>query len=286
MTRKVSFILLLGIVLTGLSSCKMISSFLHNDELVAKVGDYRLSLVEVKRLVPPGTSTQDSLILTQNYINNWVDEHVYLQIAEQQLSEEELDVSRELEEYRRSLLKYRYEQRYINERLDTAVSEDQIEAYYAQHKENFRLKLPIVKARFLKISADSPYLEPLKEKILSTDMEKLADLDSLANASADRYTDYSGKWVDIITLSREFGEDYGTLLGKLNKSVIETEDVYGKLNVAHILEFKKVGEIPPVEYCSESIKDIILSARRQELMVTLERDLLNEARESQTLVIY
>lgn len=286
MTRKVSFILLLGIVLAGLPSCKMISSFLHDDALVAQVGEYRLSLVEVKRLVPPGTPAQDSLILTENYINNWINEHVYLQIAEQQLSEQELDVSSELEEYRRSLLKYRYEQRYINERLDTAVSEDQIEAYYNQNKEHFRLKLPIVKARFLKISADSPYLETLKKKILSPKMEDLIELDSLANATSDRYTDYSGKWVDIITLSREFGEDYGTLLSQLKKSVIEIEDFYGKVNFAYILDFKKVGEIPPVEYCAEGIKDIILSARRQELMVTLERDLLNEARESQTLVIY
>ena len=39
-------------------------------------------------------------------------------------------VDKELEAYRRSLLRYRYEQRYINDRLDTLITPAQLEEYY------------------------------------------------------------------------------------------------------------------------------------------------------------
>jgi DNA repair protein RadC len=94
----------------------MISSFLHDGEAVAQVGDSRLSKEELLAFIPSGITPEDSLRLAEQYINSWATDQVYLQIAEQQLSKEELDVTKELEEYRRSLIKYRYEQRYINER--------------------------------------------------------------------------------------------------------------------------------------------------------------------------
>ena len=88
--------------------------------------------------------------------------------AQQRLSKEEKDVSKELEAYRQSLLRYRYEQRYVNERLDTTVSEKQISDYYDSHKETFKLERPILKARFLNIDKDSPNLAKIK-KLMSSD---------------------------------------------------------------------------------------------------------------------
>ena len=46
------------------------------------------------------------------------------------------------------------------------------------------------------------------------------------------------------------------------------------------------GKIAPLEYCAEEIKDIIISTRRQNLVMNLERDLLNEALENGEFVIY
>ena len=71
------------------------------------------------------------------------------EVAEKELSKSEKNVDKELEDYRRSLLKYRYEQKYVNQRLDTAVTDAQIEKYYEAHIETFKLSLPIAKARFL-----------------------------------------------------------------------------------------------------------------------------------------
>ena len=151
-------IFLMAALFAVLPSCKAISSLIHDGEVVARLGDHKLYRSELDDMIPKGTSPEDSVKLAGIYINSWARDKAFVDIAQQRLSKGEKDVSKELEAYRQSLLRYRYEQRYINERLDTTVSRKQIEEYYDSHQESFKLERPIMKARFLNISKDSPNL--------------------------------------------------------------------------------------------------------------------------------
>lgn len=279
MRGTVRCILVLGIALLTFSSCRAISSLLYDDEVVAEVGRHYLYRSEVASLIPDGTSEEDSLRLALQYVNSWAADLIFLDVAEAQLTKDELDVSEELEEYRRSLLKYRYEQRYINERLDTMVADSQIDDYYLEHVENFVLEVPVVKARFLRISADSPNLGVIRKKMSSSLIGDLEAADSLSYFSAVKYTDYNGGWTDMVSLSREFGTDYAELLSSMRNGFIEKEDEYGKMNVAYIADFIPAGETAPLEYCRPRIRNIIISVRKQKLISDLEQDLLTDARD-------
>ena len=164
-----------------------------------------------------------------------------------QLSKQEKDVTKELEDYRKALLRYRYEQRYINERLDTSLTKEEITEYYDSHTENFIATVPVVKACFMRISADSPNKELIKRKMSSSREEDIMEADSLAYSSADKYTDYGSKWIDMVTLARDFGTDYGSLLSVMRNSFIETSDGYGKVNVAYISAYVSAGDVLPME---------------------------------------
>ena len=244
---------------------------------MAKVGRHRLYKSELDKVIPSSASPEDSMALALQYINTWASDLVFLDVAESHLSKSDKDVSMELEDYRRSLLKYRYEQKYVNERLDTAVLENEIQAYYEQHKEHFMLDVPIVKVRYMRISSDSPNMSLIKKKMSSEDVADMVEADSLAYFSADIYTDYGGKWVDMVSLAKNFGTDYGTLLSKARSSCIEMEGEGGKINFAYIADFVSAGNVAPVEYCHAHIKDIIISMRKQALISGLERDLLEDA---------
>ena len=150
----------------------------------------RLYRSDLDAVVPRGLPAEDSVRLARQYINTWASDRIYVSIAEEQLSKSEKDVTRELEDYRISLLKYRYEQLYVNERLDTAVSDDRIEEYYESHKEDFRLERPLVKARFLRIHTDSPMLETIRKKMNSSDANDLIEADSLEFSSAFMFTSW------------------------------------------------------------------------------------------------
>ena len=286
MRRIVHIITILGIVLPALMSCKTISSFLSDEETVAEAGGARLYRSELNNLIPKGIYRDDSVRLARQYINAWALDQVFLTIAQEQLSKAEKDVTKELEEYRKSLLKYRYEQLYVNERLDTAVSEENVEAYYAANANKFELPRPIVKARYLRMSADSPVLPKIRKKMPSDQVQDLVDADSLAYSSALKFTTWGNRWIDVATLALEFGTDYVTLMASVKGGWVEMTDSTGIASLAYISEIVREGETAPLEYCTPQIKDMIISARKQSLITGLEQDLLKDAREKGQFVIY
>lgn len=274
----------IGIVL--LSSCRAISSLLHDDEVVAQVGDVKLYRAELDALIPKGISAEDSTGLARQYINTWASDLVYVKIAEQQLSKSEKDVSRELEEYRKSLLKYRYEQLYVNERLDTAVTDAMVDEYYTAHSDKFVLKRPLLRARYLNIATDSPALKQLRKMMKSSDPLALVEADSIAYSSALKFTTWNNEWIDAAVLAGEFGTDYNSMIASISGGWIETKDTLGYTKLAYVPEIIRKGELAPVEYSTPVIKDMIISARKQALISSLEQDLLNDARENGNFVIY
>ena len=280
MRRIAHIAILLGIVLPMFASCKAISDFLDKGEVVAQVGETRLMMEELQKVIPNGISPEDSIILAKQYINSWALDHIFLDVAESQLSSAELDVSKELESYRRSLLKYRYEQLYVNQRLDTLVLDDQIQEFYTQHPDRFSLQRPVVKARFVSISEKSPMLKMIKKKMSSDDVADLIEADSLAFSSAYRYTTWNDAWIDASTLAREFGTESASVMGSVRKGWIERTDTLGIMSIAFVTELIPAGRIAPLEYSAPFIRDMIISARKQSLITTLEQDLLKDARES------
>lgn len=286
MIRKLYIIAITLVVLPALSSCRAISSFLGSDEVVASVGSDNLYRSDLEALIPKGIASEDSVRLASQYINSWASDRVYLKIAEEQLSKSERDVTKELEDYRRSLLKYRYEQLYVNERLDTAVSRDVLEEYYESHKANFILDRPVVKARFLNILADSPSLKPIRKLMSSSEANDLMEADSMAFSTAVKFTTWSNSWIDVTVLAKEFSMEHVALMSRMQKGWIENTDTTGHVRVAFVSEITPKGQVAPLEYCQDNIRNIIISSRRQSLLMNLEQDLLKDARADGEFVIY
>ena len=283
---------LLLAVLLAVSSCQLVhrvsdtTSELFGDEVVARVGRHKLFRSELSGYIPAGASPEDSLALAQQYINSWAEELLFLDMADAQLSKEEKNVDRELEEYRRTLLKYRYEERYINERLDTLITDAEVRSFYEAHADRFTLDRPLLKARYMVIPADSRSLRAIRERMGSDDAMDALAADSLAFTAALRYVDSSDSWMDALLLARELGTDEESMMKTLKNRFIEFKGEDGNLRVAYVVDLARKGEPAPLEYCAERIRDIILSARKHDLVSGLERDLLNDARNKDKFVIY
>ena len=281
--RKLLIFLCLPVLLY---SCNAISSIIHDDQVVASVGEHKLYKSEIEQFIPNMIPAEDSARLARQYINTWATDLLYLQVAESQLSKAELDVSADLENFRRSLLKYRYEQRYINDRLDTLVTDAQIRAYYDAHQADFALKRPVLKVRFVDVMKDSPNKDAILKMMTSKEYNDLQRADTLAKSTALRYFDSSDTWMDAAELARSFGLDYTEMLTHLKGDMIRYEPAdRGDLMAAYVLDIRRTG-IAPLEFCSSRIRDILISARKHELITSLERDLLENALESNNFVIY
>ena len=120
-------ILLIVLIMGVISSCSFFNDANEGSgKRVARIGTHVLYESEIDKLMPDGISAEDSIDMVEQYINSWAMEHLYEDLANRELSKSDLDVSKELDAYRRSLLKYRYEQSYVNQRLDTVITEDDI----------------------------------------------------------------------------------------------------------------------------------------------------------------
>lgn len=266
-------------------SCNVINNLVHDGDVVAKAGSFELYLPELEAYIPKGLSPEDSTALAGQYINSWAIEHLYEEKAKLELDKSALDVSKELEAYRRSLLKYRYEQSYVNQRLDTAITDNQISDYYKTHQDQLTLSLPIVKARFVNVLKDSPNLGKIRSE-LSADEDEMMAADSALFMSTLRHSDFGERWIEAPVLAREFGTDYVTVLSMMKNGYVENTDENGNHNIAYIYEIVYAGHVGPEEYYRERIKDIILGSRKQTLLNNLERDLLDDARKQGSYVIY
>jgi hypothetical protein len=280
------FIFIGIILLLALQSCQWLSSIVHDEEVVAKLGKHKLYRSEVEAVIPKETHGEDSLNLAMLYINSWATDMAFQDVSEKELSKEEKDVTKELEQYKESLLRYRYEQRYINERLDTLVTDAQIYEYYKSHAESFKTPRALVKARTLEINKKSPVLASFKKLMCSDKVEDVIEADSLAKEGALKYSDYSYQWMDVVDLAAGIGVSYNEIKPCKKGAEIQFEDDNDNLVIVYLADVVGEGEVAPIEYVREKVKDSVISERKHELLNTLERELLEKARVNENFEIY
>ena len=265
------------------SSCSL---FQYRRDVLARVGKDVLYKSEVAKLVPPGTSPEDSAYMVDQYVQSWALTRLKTLKAEEQLTPEEKDISREVESFRNNLLSFRYEKMFMESRIDTVVTRAQVEEYYEEHPRSFEYDYSVVRARYIVISTRSPYYSNVKELYRTRDEEKAAELAELSRSYAEKYEDYGGKWVSVPQLAKDVGmiiSDMEEVAARQNGYIIEGEQ---KNTLIFIIDRYAPHTLTPLEFNEEKIKDAILSIRKQEILSKLEQDLLNEALENKKLKRY
>lgn len=275
-------ILILFVIL--FSSCRLYDR-IFNGEVVARVGTHILYKEDIEKLNITGFSPEDSIRIVTQYIHSWAKDNLLLDMAQTQLPKNDKDVEKQLEGFRQQLLVFRYEKQYVEQRLDTLVSEQQYQEFYENNEKSFIVTTPLLKAIVIKIADNSPYLSQIKSLYRSAKEEDLAKLEQLCYSSAEYFHSYMD-WVEMGVIAQKIDSDISaceSLLG--GKSYIDkTENGYNYL--VSIMEMIPEGEIAPYEYSREKIKDIVINRRKQELVLSLERNLLNDAINSNKLIIY
>jgi len=98
---------LIILVLIVFSSCTYFKK--KTERVVARVLDDYLYESDLKGIIPSGTPPKDSVILTRNYIETWVRQNLIIHQAEKNLTGDQMDFSKQLEDYKNSLIIFEYE---------------------------------------------------------------------------------------------------------------------------------------------------------------------------------
>ncbi|MFA6676034.1 MAG: hypothetical protein WCS34_00390 [Bacteroidales bacterium] len=273
------------LIILSVSSCKFTDKIFDSD-IIARIGKQKLYKSEVESLLPKNISSEDSIRLTQEYINSWATKHLLLDVADKHLPKNQKNVTKQLEEYKSSLLVYRYEELYVKQRLDTLVTTAECESYYNAHKDNFISDVSIIKARYIKILSSSPNVKVVKSLYKAKTNEDLQNLEEVCHDSADKYSIFDGKWISLEQIAKELDMTIGECEKEIrNKNYIEKEDE-GYDYLVYIFDRIAPKQISPFDYNIEKIKEIIISRRKHQLILDLERNLLNNAIDNNNLLIY
>ena len=263
----------IAFIVSLLSACNLL---FDKGEPIAKVGVRVLTIEELSKNVPDYLDATDSALWADDYIKKWIQRELLLLKAEENLKGNEKDVSEELQEYRNSLIVFKYKNELIRQKMDTTVDKSDIEKYFNEHRESFILNRNIVKAIFIKVPMSVSDPENLKELCSSNDPEKQAKLNEYCMSYAKAYDRFNDEWVSadiVLRNTPELISDQEHLLER--NRFIESKDMDYYYLVC-IREYRLAGQGSPVEYVQKDIQNLILSKQKLEFLKQIEKDIYQE----------
>ena len=159
--RYISIVIISLVIISG--SCKYFKNTGDDSGIIARVNKKYLYVSDLRKVLPKKLSKSDSTQYAQNYINNWIRQQLMLEKAESNLSKDQKDFQILIDEYRNSLLLFTYEKELVRQKLDTVVTLAQIEKYYNENQEQFKLKYNIINVRYVRVPVKAPDLAKLKK---------------------------------------------------------------------------------------------------------------------------
>ncbi|MDX8340386.1 hypothetical protein SLH46_14385 [Draconibacterium sp. IB214405] len=262
-------IIVLAVVIAGCSSES-------NDEPVASVGEKVLYQSKVQEILPKGISTEDSISMSNDYIDKWIKQELLIQKADENLSAQQKDLTAELEEYRNSLIIYKYKNELIKQRMDTLVTEEQIETYYNNNQGNFNLNYSIVKATFVMIPGDLANPELVKGLVADTSPEGLDELRDYCGRYAKKVNISADEWISFQALKNNFPvevEDDATFLSRKDLYEMNDSNYY---YLVSIHDYKLTNDLAPIDFVRNNIKNLILNQRKIRFLKEIEENIYTE----------
>lgn len=253
---------------------------------VAEVGKVVLYYDELPKLIRNGTD-DDSIAIVQNYINKWAKRELLLQRAEQNLSQEIRDeIDNQIEETRANLVIYQYQRQMMLEKMDTTITDAELENYYASNEKSFTLNFNIVKALFIKIPSEVPDLNRIRTLVRSNDQNDLQQLESICYQFAEKFDDFNEDWVMMDRLSLELPQEIENEENFLRRTTFYETTDSSSVYLISIRDYRLRSTLAPFEYVRDDIKRIIINTRRFEFIQSLENGIYNEALKENSFKIY
>lgn len=237
----------------------------EDEKIIASVNDVNLTESELLYHLPEGLSESDSLQFVETYTEQWIQEQVVYQKAKEVLPDKSQNVDYQLEDYKRSLLIYTYEQYYIQDRLDTVVPMSEIQQYYDENLEDFVLKDYIVKVVYAKYTPNTPDLEKVDQWYRLKNEDDWINLQSHANLYSVKFFNDTSNWVffdDILGEVPLTDINKETFIRKKKNITFEEEGMVYYMNV---VDSKLQDEISPIEFEHDKIRGILLNIKMNEL---------------------
>ena len=263
-------------------SCSNINNDNSND-LIARAGENFL----YQNNLPSFSSRQDSLLRYKNFIELWAKEKLLYDLSITNLSQSkknELDLL--IEKFKIDLYINSYKDLIVNSRIDSIVTNEEIESYYNANIDNFTLNETLLKYRYLKVPSDNININRIRRYIQRLSNDDRDFLDSLNFQFAELKLNDSVWFAerDVISSIEFINQTNKSNFMRVNRLYEIKDDQY--INYFIVKDLLKSGNIPPLSYLYDRIKLNIINQRKIDLIENINKEILNDALKSSKYEIY
>ena len=267
-----------GLLLLAAVGCReMPTVTVGGGRTLAKAGGATLDEQELGRALPAGLTGDDSVAFAELYVRKWIGKQLKLSEAEQLFSASADDIEAKVEAYRQSLLIRKLDQFYVDERIDTTFTEEDIAAYYNAHKAEFKLDRPLVKGRIVRFPVNHRQSFKLRELVKASSADRLQDLADICAKNDFELKEFA-EW----TPWSDFAANLPLRQGMASEQLIRPGEVQQlRDNESHyyffVTEVAGSGQTAPLETRRATIRRILFNLRQAEVIRSHEEELVDAA---------
>jgi len=254
---------------------------------IARAHDTFLYKEDIEGMVTKGMSATDSAERVIGYIDSWARKQLLIKEAAENIEFDEAEIERKILDYRYSLMGYEYQSYYVNDNLLTDVTEEEIQAYYDDHVDDFTLKQNIIRGKFINMPKGAPSTINVGKIIKSEKEDDIEALQTYCLSFATSYQLNDSSWINFEELvkSTPLAELDNKIQFLKTKKYSETSDSTN-LYYLSISEYKMSDELSPLEFVKDQVSSIIINKRKIALARQLEEEVYEKAVRNNEIEIY
>lgn len=230
---------------------------------------------------------EDSIDFVKRYIKSWVKKQVILKKSEKNIESSLEEIEKKVADYRFDLMVFEYQKKYINDKLNMVISEEEIKTFYEDNKSNFELKQNIVKCEYARIPISTPRIKKAISWFKSGKQKDKTKFKEFVLQFSDSYSFDDNIWYDFNEIVNNtpfasYQNQTKFLKGRKYSQESDSTHIY----LLKILKYKISDEISPLEFVRDRIKDIIINKRKVELIKELEEGIYKQAKKNKDFEIF
>lgn len=247
-------------------------------KLLASVNDEELYDTDLKSYLKDiKYSKEDSTDLANDFIDQWINDQIIAQEAKKNDQVDQDKIERKVNDFRNDLYALELEQQLVDERLDTNISDAEIQQYYESHQQDFQLNDYLVKVLYLKIPVDAPDIDKVSNKYKLYKESDVEDIEVYAKIYASNYYYDEDNWIYFDDLLKEIplsdiNED--RFIMKRSKTRFEENGYHYFLN---IIDYKLKNTTSPLSFEKNNIKERIINIRIKDLREEIKNEIISNA---------